>query len=112
MSTIAHIPAPTLTQAHRDAIAHIQDLAISVSLQGVYAIDVEYYGNVHLLSVSVLSVSNIAKGDFKADTSMRIDLPGSPRHTPPASFNALEKLQDAARELENLLTPPNGDDAA
>lgn len=112
MNAVTPIQPAVLTQEHRDAIAHITNLAITISLQGVYAIDVEYYGNVHLLSVSVLRVSNIAKGDFKADTSMRIDLPGSPGRSPLASLKALVKLQDAARELERLLTPPNGDDAA
>lgn len=44
MNTITQLPAPVLTQAHRDAMAYIQGLAITISLQGTYAVSTEYSG--------------------------------------------------------------------
>lgn len=112
MSTIAHIPAPAvLTQAHRDAIAHIQDLAISVSLQGVYAVDLNYDGNTNLLSVFIRNFSDIAKGCHRSCRQYAVWLPGALYAKELASRNALPELQEVASELENLLTPPDGDAA-
>ncbi|RUR51394.1 hypothetical protein [Vreelandella populi] len=110
MSTVIPIQSETvLAQAHRDAMAHIQDLAITITLQGVYAVNAEYSGHAHELNVSVLVTSEIEEGNFKSTQRMRVELPGKYSW---CGHHALEKLQAAARTLEALLTPPKGDDAA
>jgi hypothetical protein len=109
MSTIAHLPATNvLTQAHRDAMAYIQDLAITISLQGAYAVFSDYDGNVQWLEVRWRRCAEMKNGNYRADNSHRIALPG--QH-PDQGHDALPQLQALARELEALLTPPTGDAA-
>ncbi|MCL7929151.1 hypothetical protein [Halomonas llamarensis] len=96
-----HIPAPSLlTQAHRDAMAYIQDLAITISFQGIYCVSAEYTGVGHGFRVNVLLFSELAKDNFKAHQSFTVYLPGLERL---AGHNALEELQAIARDLEALL---------
>ncbi|QPI64440.1 hypothetical protein [Vreelandella venusta] len=110
MSNVTPIQsAGLLPQAHRDAMAYIQNLAITISQRGVHAVNAEYCGQIHQFSVCVLRFSEIAEGRFKADVSMRIQMPS---HTRFATNNALEELQAIARELEALLIPPTGGTAA
>ncbi|WP_422155810.1 hypothetical protein KV699_02205 [Vreelandella titanicae] len=110
MSSVVHIPAPSeLTQAHRDAMAYVQELAITISQQGMYAVSVEYVGHIHGFSAHVLRFSEIAKGNFKADQALRTALPGRISWV---GSNALDELQAMARELEALLIPPFGGNAA
>lgn len=108
MSTIAQLPAPVLTQAHRDAMAYIQDLAITITQQGIYAVSAEYIGHIHSFRADVLLFSEIEKGNWKANQNLQTILPG---RTSFAGHEALEQLQATARELEALLTPPTGDAA-
>lgn len=98
-----------LTQAHRDAMAYVQDLAVMISQQGIYAVSAEYTGHVHEFSARVLRYTNIAKGNFEAESTWYVKLPG---RYPFACDNALAELQAMARELEALLTPPTGGNAA
>lgn len=108
MSTVTPIqPTGLLTQAHRDAVAYIQDIAITISLQRQYAIDTEYSGHVHQFQVTVLRRSELTKSNYKADSITRVDF--YPMNKAPEQ---LSQLQAIARELESLLTPPTGDDAA
>ncbi|CAO1663451.1 hypothetical protein NYA30BAC_01961 [Halomonas sp. NYA30] len=110
MNTIARIPAPSvLTQAHRDAMAYIQELAITTSMHGVYSVSAEYTGVGHAFRVSVLLFSELAKENFKALKSFCVYLPGLERL---AGNSSLEELQNIARELEALLIPPTGGNAA
>lgn len=110
MSTVTPIqPTSTLTQAHRDAMAYIQDLAITITLQGVYCVSAEYSGVGHGFRVSVLLFSELAKENYKAHRSFNVYLPGVERCE---GHNALEELQVIARELEALLIPPTGGNAA
>ncbi|MFS8175005.1 hypothetical protein [Vreelandella titanicae] len=109
MSTIAHLPATNvLTQAHRDAMAYIQDLAITISQQGTYAVSTEYAGHVHTFNVDVMLFSDTALGNYMARKVMYASLPGRALYM---GEQALRELQDIARELEALLTPPTGDAA-
>ncbi|WP_339935184.1 hypothetical protein [Vreelandella glaciei] len=104
MSTIAHLPATNvLTQAHRDAMAYIQDLAITISQQGTYAVSTEYTGHVHTFNVDVMLFSDTALGNYMARKVMYVSLPGRALYM---GEQALSELQDIARELEALLTPP------
>ncbi|WP_447956532.1 hypothetical protein [Vreelandella sp. EE7] len=112
MSSIIPIqPAATIAQTHRDAIAHIQDLAITISLQGERAVNVEYSGNVQTLTVEVRRLSEIEVSNFVAESRHNIELP-NPRDVWPQPENALPQLQALARKLEDLLTPPDGGNAA
>ncbi|MYL25008.1 hypothetical protein GLV89_14610 [Halomonas alkaliantarctica] len=109
MNTAFHIPAPSvLTQAHRDAMAYIQDLAITISQQDVYAIEVDYSGHVNQFMVSIMRFSELKNENFKADKIFRIDLPGDPRRSLLVGHDALEELQAVARELEKLLVIAEG----
>lgn len=94
-----------LSQAHRDAMAYIQDLAITITLQGVYSVSAEYSGVAHSFRVSVLLFSELAKENFKARQSFHAYLPG---HDRLAGLSVLEELQATARELEVLLVTPEG----
>lgn len=94
-----------LSQAHRDAMAYLQDLASTISLQGTYAVSVEYVGHTHEFSAHVLRFSEITKGNFRAEKTLRTLLP---RHISWAGDNALEELQTMARELETLLVIAEG----
>lgn len=110
MNKIVHIPAPTvLTQGHRRDMAYIQELAITISMLGVYSVSAEYTGVGHAFRVSVLLFSELAKENFKALKSFCVYLPGLQRL---AGNNSLEELQSIARELEALLIPPTGGSAA
>lgn len=112
MSTVIPIQsAGLLAQAHRDAMAYIQNLAITISQQGTYAVHATYSGIAHEFTAHVLPFSELEKGNFKARTVINVDLPGHSQR-PWMVANALEELQAMARELEALLTPPTGDDAA
>jgi len=108
MNTITQLPVPALTQAHRDAMAYIQELAITITLQGVYCVSAEYAGVGHVSRASVLLFSELAKDNFKAHQSYTVYLPGIERC---AGHAALDELQAVARALEALLTPPTGDAA-
>lgn len=109
MSTVTQISAPSvLTQAHRDAMAHIQDLAITITMQGTYAVSTEYAGHVHTFNVDVMLFSDTALGNYSARKVMYAGLPGD---APYKGEQALSELQAIARELEALLTPPTGDAA-
>lgn len=106
MNTAIHIKAPSaLTQAHRDTMAYIQDLAITITQQGTYAVSAEYSGHVHEFSVDVLLFSDVASGNFKARTAHRARLPG---RVPYIGETALSELQAIARELEELLVVTQG----
>lgn len=113
MSTITSIQpaAPIITQAHRDAIAHIQDLAITISQLREFAVGVDYAGHVQTFDVTLYRVSEMQRGNYSADARHSIELPanGSAWRR---SEDALPQLQALARKLEDLLTPPTGDDAA
>lgn len=109
MKTVAQLPAPVLTQAHRDAIAYIQELAITISQQGTYAVNAEYSGQIHEFSVHVLLFSEIEQRNFKALTSKNVHLPG---RCPWMGADALKELLALTHVLEGLLFPPTGDDAA
>ena len=112
MSTVTSIRGLSpLTQEHRDAMAHIQDLAVTISQQGTHAVHVSYSGINHELTAHVVLLKDVDKGNFKARTVINVDLPGH-RQWPWMGANALEELQAMARELENLLTPHTVDDAA
>ncbi|NDL70530.1 hypothetical protein [Vreelandella alkaliphila] len=100
---------PVMTQAHRDAIAHVQDLAISISQQGTYAVFIDYDGNVQWLDARWVHHAKINNGNYQSDASHRIKLPA---RLPDQGHRALAELQALARELEALLIPPTGDDAA
>ena len=108
MKTVAQLPAPVLTQAHRDAIAYIQELAITISQQGTYAVNAEYSGQIHEFSVHVLLFSEIEQRNFKAHTAINVHLPGRCSWM---GAHALQELQAMARVLEGFLTPPTGDAA-
>ncbi|QHD48460.1 hypothetical protein [Vreelandella aquamarina] len=108
MTTVAQLPAPVLTQAHRDAMAYIQDLAITITMQGTYAVSAEYSGHVHTFNVDVMLFSDTALGNYTARKVMYVSLPGD---APYMGEQALPELQGIARELEALLTPPTGDAA-
>lgn len=108
MNTITQLPVPALTQAHRDAMAYIQELAITITLQGVYCVSAEYAGVGHVFRASVLMFSELAKENFKAHQSYTVYLPGLERC---AGHAALDELQATACALEALLTPPTGDAA-
>lgn len=108
MNTVAHLPAPVLTQEHRDAMAYIQDLAITITMQGTYAVSTEYTGHVHTFNVDVMLFSDTALGNYRARKVMYVSLPG---RVPYMGEQALSELQAIARELEALLTPPTGDAA-
>lgn len=110
MTTVAQLPAPTLTQAHRDAMAYIQDLAITISQQGTYAVHVSYSGINHEYTAHVVLFEDVDKGIFKARTVINAHLPGH-RQWSWMGATALEDLQAMARKLEALLTPPTGDAA-
>ena len=67
MNTAIHTKAPSaLTQAHRDAMAYIQDLAITITMQGTYAVSTEYTGHVHTFNVDVMLFSDTALGNYTA----------------------------------------------
>lgn len=108
MNNVAQIPALVLTQAHRDAMAYIQGLAITISQQGTYAVSTEYCGQVHEFSTHVLQFSDIEQRNFKALTTIKVHLPGRCSWT---GAHALQELQAMARVLEGFLTPPTGDAA-
>lgn len=73
MNTATPIPAPSVfTQAHRDAMAYIQELATTISMQGIYCVSAEYTGVGHGFRVSVLLFSELAKENFKAHQSFKI----------------------------------------
>lgn len=108
MTIVAQLPAPSLTQAHRDAMAYIQELAITITQQGTYAVTAEYAGHTHEFSVHVLLLTEIEQRNFKAHTTLNVHLPGRCAWM---GANALEELQAMARKLEALLTPPTGDAA-
>lgn len=109
MTTTFHIPAPSeLTPAHREAMARIQSLAITISQQGTHAVSTEYVGHTHEFSAHTLRFSEIAKGNFKADITLRVLLPS------PIAFagdNALAELNAMVCELAMLLVTPKGDAA-
>ncbi|WP_156886220.1 hypothetical protein [Halomonas sp. GT] len=109
MNTVTQLPAPVLTQAHRDAMAYIQALAITISMQGTYAVSIEYSGQVHEFSAHVLLFSEIEQRNFKALTTINVQLPGRCSWM---GAPALQELQTMALILEGFLTPPTGDDAA
>lgn len=109
MSTVTPIQSATaFTQQHRDAMARVQELAITVSQQGIYAINVEYSGQVHEFSAAAMLYTEIAKGNFKAPIRIRVDLPGRYDWT---GHDALKELKAMARVLEGFLVPPPGDAA-
>lgn len=111
MSNVTQIAPPPseLTQAHRDAMAYIQDLAVTISQQAIYAVFIDYDGNVQWLDVRWVQQANIKNGNFEREASHRIPLPGT---HPDQGHSALQELQALARELEALLTPPTGGNAA
>jgi hypothetical protein len=110
MTTVTPIqPTNVLTQAHRDAMAYIQDLAITITHQGVYCVSAEYTGVGHGFRVNVLLFTELAKENYKAHQTFNVYLPGLERC---AGHHALEELQATARELEALLIPPTGGNAA
>ncbi len=108
MNTVTQLPAPVLTQAHRDAMVYIQGLAITISQQGTYAVSTEYSGQVHEFSAHVLLFSEIEQRNFKALTTTTVRLPGRCSWM---GAHALQELQSMARVLEGFLTPPTGDAA-
>lgn len=110
MNTITQLPVPVLTQEHRDAMAYIQDLAITISQQSTYKVHVDYSGINHGFTAYVALSEDVDKGNFKARTVINVHLPGDSQW-PWMGANALEELQAMARELEALLTPPTGDAA-
>ncbi|WP_447043944.1 hypothetical protein [Vreelandella sp. H-I2] len=114
MSTVTPIQsAAALTQAHRDVMAYIQDLAITVSLQGEHAINAQYIGHTHEFEVHAYRRNQLKAKNFQADRRFGIQLPGMPvEHWHEDYSHSLIELQTVARELEALLTPPTGDDAA
>lgn len=106
MNTASHISAPSvLTQAHRDAMAYIQELAITITMQGVYCVSAEYTGVANALRVNMLLFSELAKENFKARQSFTVYLPGLDRL---AGDDALKELQAVACELEALLAIAQG----
>ncbi|WP_081192785.1 hypothetical protein [Halomonas sp. BC1] len=106
MNTSFHTPAPSeLTHAHREAMAYIQELSITITMQGVYCVSAEYAGVGHGFRVNVLLFSELVKENFKAHQSFTVYLPGLERW---AGHNALEELQAVARELETLLAIAQG----
>lgn len=110
MNNVTHIPAPSvLTQAHRDAMAYIQSLAITVSQQGIYAVFIDYDGNVQWFEVRWRLREEMKSNNYRVKDSYRIELPGP---NPYGGHSALPQLQALASELESLLIPPTGDDAA
>lgn len=110
MNNVTQIAPPSeLTQAHRDAMAYIQELAITITQQGVYAVSAEYIGHIHSFRADVLLFSEIEKGNWRAKQNLQTILPG---RTSFAGYEALEQLQATARQLEALLTPPTGGTAA
>lgn len=112
MSTVTPIqPAGLLTQAQRNAMARIQDLAITISMQGTHAVHVSYSGISHEFTAHAVLFEDVEQGHFKARTVINVHLPGNPNWSW-MGVGALEELQSMARELESLLTPPTGDDAA
>ena len=109
MSSVVHFSPPSvLTQAHRDAMAYIQELAITISQQEMYAVISEYAGNTHEFNVHILLFSEIAMANFKALKTMRVALPGRICFV---GHDALKELQAMARVLESFLIPPSGDAA-
>lgn len=112
MSTVTPIQpaAPTFTQAHRDAIAHIQDLAITLTLQGSLSVSLDFLSAGPSLSVHIRRVSEITRNNHKADARFNIDLPDQVNAW--QGHNALPQLQALARTLEDLLPPPTGGNAA
>lgn len=108
MSTVTPIrPMPAIPQTHYDAMAYIQSLAIVVSLQNRYVVNVEYCGHIHQLRVAVMRRSELKQGNYKADATTRVDY--DPMENP---AEKMRQLHTITRELEDLLTPPTGDDAA
>lgn len=106
MMNTFHTPAPSeLTHAHREAMARIQSLAITISQQGTHAVSTEYAGHIHEFSAHTLRFSEIAKGNFKADITLRVLLPGRIAF---AGDNALAELNAMALELEALLVTVKG----
>lgn len=109
MNTVTQLPTPVLTQAHRDAMAYIQNLAITISQQGIYAVFIDYDGNVQWLDIRWIHHAKINNSNYQSDGSHRIKLPG---RMPDQGHRALAELQTLARELEALLIPPTGGTAA
>lgn len=110
MSNVTQLTATNvLTQAHRDAMAYIQSLAITISQQGIYAVFIDYDGNVQWFEVRWLRRDEMKSRNYRATDSHRIELPGL---DPDQGHSALPQLQALARQLEALLIPPFGGNAA
>lgn len=85
-------------QAHRDAIANIQVLALTTSTQGSYWVGVDFSGVLLQLNVSI---SRCADLHNPAAVSKTYSV-----YLPPcqlAPHDSLEQLQAIARDLEALL---------
>ena len=89
-----------IPQAHRDAIAHIQALALPVSThsQGGHWVSVDFSGMLLQLNVTVGRRSDLHNPTAVFQT-YSVYLPPGQR----APHDALEQLQAIARELEALL---------
>ena len=89
-----------IPQAHRDAIAHIQALALPIStrVQGGYWVGVEFSGMLLQLNVSVSRRADLHRPDAWPK-SYSVYVPPCTRAAP----DSLEQLQMIARDLEALL---------
>ncbi|HCR96877.1 MAG: hypothetical protein ACTH5L_05950 [Halomonas sp.] len=89
-----------IPQAHRDAIAHIQALALPVSThsQGGHWVSVDFSGMLLQLNVTVGRRSDL-HNPTAVSTTYSVYLPPCQR----AAHDSLEKLQSIARDLEALL---------
>ena len=112
MSTVTPFHSGALTQAHRDAMSRVQELAITISLQCVYAINAQYIGHTHEFEVHVYRKAQLKAKIFQADTRLNVRLPGMPvEHWHEDYSHSLKELQAIARVLEGFLIPPTGDAA-
>lgn len=88
-----------IPQAHRDASAHIQALALTASTQGTYWVSVDFSGVLLQLNVSVSRCADL-HNPAAVSKAYSVYLPPSQR----APHDALEQLQAIARDLEALLS--------
>ncbi|MGO2878923.1 MAG: hypothetical protein ACTIDT_03075 [Halomonas sp.] len=88
-----------IPQAHRDASANIQALALTTSTQGIYWVSVDFSGVLLQLNVSVSRCADLHNPAAVSKT-YSVYLPPSQR----ATHDSLKQLQAIARDLEALLS--------
>lgn len=95
---------PNMSSAHRAALAQIQDLAATVSLETSFAVSVAYSGNCHEIDVSLRRYALLELGNYGTDWHRHVYLPPNPN----ADDDCLQQLGEIVEHLESLLPSAGG----